>query len=115
MGAFGTTLAGLATSIETALAALQHRRGVSGVRAQLAHGRDFLELAGCTTFAWIWLEQARIAAASPTLAADPARRDGLLATCAHVFAHMVPRAEAAAGRIARDDVPEFAMTDAMFG
>jgi butyryl-CoA dehydrogenase len=89
-----------------------------GPRAAEAHARDFMEVCGTTLFAWIWLEQARIALTlreQPDGGAARDRLDGLVVTCRHVFAEALPRGEVAARRILDDNVPHRDATDAMLG
>jgi len=90
-----------------------------GQRAALARAPDFMELVGCATFLWIWLEQARAAYSrrGETFSAEDERmrRDGLVLTARDVCARFAPRAEAAAARIAAGEPVHLAVTDAMFG
>jgi butyryl-CoA dehydrogenase len=89
-----------------------------GPRVALARAPDVMELVGATTLAWIWLEQARAALAAGGEGASSAereRRRGVVVTAHDVFARCVPRAEAAAGRVAGDDPAYLGMTDDMFG
>jgi alkylation response protein AidB-like acyl-CoA dehydrogenase len=110
-------LGSLAGAVRAAAATLAALTRDAGPRAALAHAADFMELVGSATFAWIWLEQARAAAARRDLArgAEAAFLDGLVTTCRHALAGALPRAEAAARRIATGEAPHRDMTDAMFG
>ena len=79
-----------------------------GPRRSLAHARDFMEMTGALTFAWIWLEQAVTAAhrLETAKADDPRDRlEGMILTCRDVLARVLPRASAAADRIAADAPP----------
>jgi butyryl-CoA dehydrogenase len=91
--------------------------GDRGRRHAYAHATDFMELAGTTVFAWIWLEQARRAHGLRATAPASGRDflEGLILTCRHVFETVLPRGEAAAGRIAMDAAWHREMTDAMLG
>lgn len=110
-------LAVAASSFRTTAATFADLARSEGPRRSLAHARDFMEMAGATTFAWIWLEQAVTASrlrenAGPGIAD---RLDGIVLTCREVFARDLPRAEAAANRIAAGEPPHLSITDAMLG
>ncbi|MGE3915600.1 MAG: acyl-CoA dehydrogenase, partial [Hyphomicrobiaceae bacterium] len=122
-------LAGLAAAAgQLATAARRMRQAVAEVeRIGRARGRaeagsfahDYMELAGSTAFAWIWLEQARTAAAlRAELSAsgdDAARLDGLMLTCRHVMSRAVDRGEAACRRILDHETTHLEVTDSMLG
>jgi hypothetical protein len=84
-----------------------------GPRAAMARAHDAMELVGCATFAWIWLEQARAARASQGGESDVERlrREGLVLTCQDVFARAGHRADGAAGRIAGEEPAYVAIDD----
>ena len=104
-------------AVRTAADDLAKLSRTDGSRAALAHAHDFMELAGTTAFAWIWLEQAVVASrrrdGASGLALD--RLDGLVLTCRDAFARLIPRGSAAALRIASGEPPYLVCTDAMLG
>ena len=121
-----TALADMARALSVAAQAVRSASGrlatlsrVAGPRTALAHAADFMEIAGTAAFAWIWLEQARVAQHRREQIANDSveqfRLDGLVLTCRDVFARVLPRGEAAARRIACDAPPHLVMTDAMLG
>jgi len=110
-------LSGLAAMVRSASERLSELTRSDGPRIALASAHNAMELVGCATFAWIWLEQARVALRrdAPASEVERQRRDGLVITCQDVFARVVPRGEAAAHRIARARPASLEIEDAMFG
>ncbi len=109
-------------AVVTATARLAETGRVAGTRQALGQASDYMELIGATVLMWMWLEQARVAAAkrAPSDGGEAAFFDGLMMTARHVLAMMLPRATAAAGRIeaaaaGQAEPVQLAMTDAMFG
>ena len=110
-------LGGAASAVRSSAQTLATSIRTDGPRRALAQAHDFMELAGTTTFAWIWLEQANVAARRLPRATGPERDrlDGLVLTCRDVFTRILPRGEAASARIASGSCLHFACTDAMLG
>ncbi len=100
LAAEARALAAVTKRIVATTANLLALRETDGQRASLAHAPAYMELVGAATFAWIWLEQASVAARRRDGAADPAFYEGQIAACRWVFAHVLPRAHVAADRIA---------------
>jgi butyryl-CoA dehydrogenase len=117
LDALAGQLLAAASSLRTAAAHLADVSRTSGPRDGLAHARDFMEIAGATTFAWIWLEQAVAAARLLDSSAGNARDrlDGIILTCRDAFARSIPRGNAAATRIANGAPAHLVLTDAMLG
>ncbi len=108
-----------ATAVRAANQRLVEVAASAGPRTAQAHAHDFMELVGATMFAWIWLEQARVAAgrlaAQGAPADDRPRLEGLIETCRFVFLHAIPRGEAASRRIDDGEAPHFSLSDEMLG
>ena len=107
----------MGAAIRVSFERLAELTGADGPRVALARAHDAMELVGAATFAWIWLEQARAALRGGEVASVPdgPRREGIVLTCRDVFARVVPRAEAAAGRIMGEPPPSLDIDDAMLG
>ncbi len=99
------TLAAAADLVESTTADLKALRGTHGVRPFLANATHYLDLVGRVAFAWIWLEQARVASTA-LVAAEGSEADfyrGKIATCRYVFSHRLPQAFQLAGLLSRAD------------
>lgn len=91
--------------VEATTADLVALRAAKGARAYLANATHYLDLVGLVAFAWIWLEQARIADAA-LADAQGAEADfyrGKLAACRYVFSHRLPQISQLAPLLARGD------------
>ena len=114
-----TRMSSLMAQIKDATHKLASIRQSYGSRQELALAPDFMELVGCTVFAWIWMAQATAArqrrAAFANSATDAAFLDGIAATADFVVVHMSPRAMAAAERIQAANPTAFHMRDEWFG
>jgi len=112
-------LRGLAEAVDASVRRLSALAASSGPRAAMSRAPDLMALVGATTFSWIWLEQASAALggydAATASEAERTRRHGMVLTARDVFLRCVPRAEAAAARLAGEAPPSLAMTDDMFG
>ena len=110
-------LSAMGAAIRTSFERMSDITRTDGPRAAMARAHDAMELVGCATFAWIWLEQARAARAYRAESSDAERLrcEGLVLTCEDVFARVGPRVEAAAGRIAGEAPAYLAIDDAMLG
>ena len=98
-------LAGAADLVERTTNDLATMRGTHGVRHYLANATHYLDLVGHVAFAWIWLEQARVASAA-LVAAETSEADfyrGKIATCRYVFSHRLPHAMQLADLLSRGD------------
>jgi len=107
----------MGTAMRTSFDRMAETTRTVGARAALARAHDVMELVGSATFAWIWLEQARVALAGKGTASEPERlrREGLVLTCQDVFSRVVPRADAAAARIVGEAPASLAIDDVMLG
>jgi alkylation response protein AidB-like acyl-CoA dehydrogenase len=100
-----TQLAAVADLAEGTTADLKAMRETHGPRHYLANATHYLDLVGLVAFAWIWLEQARVAAAA-LATAEASEADfyrGKIATCRYVFSHRLPFATQLAGLLSRGD------------
>ena len=96
---------------------LHRRRAEQGNAAVLAKASVYLDLVGVLTFAWIWLEQASVAAANlpQTSGIDQNFRNGLIQTCGYVFRHVLPGYQQLAALLMSNDDSILAMRDEWFG
>ena len=112
-------MANLFLHIKAALQSLASVRQSFGSRHEMALAPDFMELVGCTVFAWIWAVQAdgakRLHLTPDASPVETAFIEGIVATAGYVMEHIPPRAIAAAERIQAANPSAFHMRDEWFG
>ena len=91
--------------VQSATASLAALRATHGVRHYLVNATHYLDLVGLVAFAWIWLEQARVADAAVGTAqgAEADFYRGKIAACRYVFTHRLPQTAQLAALLSRGD------------
>ena len=116
VGDLAEALARAADLVQATTADLVALRGSRGARAYLANATHYLDLIGHVAFAWIWLEQARVASGALTRAEgrDADFYRGKIAACRYVFSHRLPQAHHLARLLSRGDATYLQFDESWF-